>query len=402
MHDVTLARRQIALSIALTGDEPPSEFRIFAAGEIETTKGTFLFDATAAASVIAEYEAHGIDLMVDYDHASLGSEHSPDPAQAGKAAAWFNLEVRDGELWAVNVRWTPRAAEALRQKEWRFMSPAFGADAEGRITSLLNVAITNLPATRRLQPLMAAKRAVVALGGTMDPNLVQKALDALEAGDSAAALDLLKQLIAAAAAGGADPDANTEDAPPPVGDGGADEATEPPAQMSSEDKAAVAASISRLTRITGKDTIVAAIDEVETWRQSHLKLEAETAKLAKERAAIELGKRKENAATLVKLGAETPHTSGLAKGKLVQRLLDEPLADQNARIAALLAARGGKLPTETKPPAVDDDGAKTIETKFGTVTLSAAELANCAKVGAKVEDYAANKARHLKARGSKE
>jgi phage I-like protein len=77
----------VRLSVVLAGDEPPSEFRIFTAGKVETSKGTFLFDAKSAESVMAAYREHGTELMVDYDHASLGS--TADPALAGRAAGWF-------------------------------------------------------------------------------------------------------------------------------------------------------------------------------------------------------------------------------------------------------------------------------------------------------------------------
>jgi hypothetical protein len=171
-----------------------------------------------------------------------------------------------------------------------------------------------------------------------------------------------------------------------------------PAEMNTEDedKEAVAASISRLTRITGKDTIVASVDVVETWRTSHLKLEAETEKLAKERASIELGKRKENAVALTKLGAETPATTGLAKGKLCKRLLDEPLDEQTERVAVLLAARGGKMPTEAKPPVgsvvADADGSKDVVLDDGrTVKLSARELAMCTEMKIDPKTYAGRK-----------
>lgn len=149
LHDCT------TLSTALDG-ALPTAFRIFAAGKIDTKKGVFLFDAKAAASVMAEYRLHGSELMVDYDHASLGA--GIDPALSGKAAAWFGLELRNGgELWAVNVRWCAPAADALRRKEWRYMSPAFSTEpGSNRITALLNVALTNLPASRRLEPLVAA------------------------------------------------------------------------------------------------------------------------------------------------------------------------------------------------------------------------------------------------------
>lgn len=377
-------RGRVLLSIAMTGDEPPSEFRIFRSGENETTKGTFTFDEAAATSVMAEYEAHGVDLAIDYDHAMLAGL-SLDPAQSGKAAGWFNLEIRAGELWAVNVRWTPPAAEALKRKEWRFMSPAFGADEEGRITSLLNVAITNLPATRRLEPLMAANAKETL--SMLSPEMVKKALEAIKNGDADAAMTLLEEAIASAASGGEE--APAEEPGETMAEMPAEEPEEP---EKDEEAAAVAASVSRLTRLTGKTSIGEAVEEVEVWRRSHIELAAEKTKIAKEREALEMGKRKENAAALVKLGAETPHTSGLAKGKLVQRLLDEPLAEQTARVAALLAARGGKMPMQPKPPPGGGDGKTEFETPHGVYVMSEREVKLCAEKKIDPAKYAANRA----------
>ncbi len=392
---LVVARTSAKLVIALSGEAPPAEFRIFTSGAVDTVKGTFLFDDASAVSVMAEYREHGADLMIDYDHASLSSDRAPDPAQAGKAAGWFDLEVRGGELWAVNVRWTLPATAALTRKEWRYMSPAFQTDDEGRIMALINVALTNLPATRRLQPLVAAS----IHGGSMDPELVSKALDALVAGDAEQAMSILKDMIAAAAG-----------APAPA----ADAPVEPPAEMPSEmadkpaegdpnadaeeEKAAIMAATSRLVRLTGKTTIASAVDEVETWRQSHIRLAAREEELAKEKAAIELGQRKENAKKLVALGAETPHTSGLAENKLCKRLLDEPLVEQTARVVALLAARGGKLPEAPKPPA---KGGQEFDTPHGRVELTNSELRNCELTKCDPKEYATAKAKQLKARGGR-
>lgn len=262
------------------------------------------------------------------------------------------------------------------------MSPAFNHDEGGRVTSVINVAITNLPATRQLEPLMAAS--ATALGGPMDPSLVKKAIDALAAGDAEGALGILKDMIAAAAGA----EAPVEEAP-----------VEAPVEMAEpkpedEEMAAVAASVSRLTRLTGKTTIGAAVEEVEVWRSSHLKLEAETKKLAAERAALELGKRRENAIMLTKLGAETPATTGLAKGKLCKRLLDEPLDEQNERVAALLAAKGGKVSPEVAPPVsggARSDGGLDVMTTRGIVSLSAREVAMCTEMKIDPKDYAARK-----------
>jgi phage I-like protein len=159
----------ITLSLSLD-DSPtlPGEFRLFAEGFVETTKGTFLFDEEAATSVMAAAKSLGNEFPIDYGHAML-SPAPADPAEAGKAAGWFVPEIRDGELWATNVTWTPRATEHLLGREYRYCSPTFEADAAGRVLRLINVALTNLPATKHMTPLMASQtvdqsRTLVALG----------------------------------------------------------------------------------------------------------------------------------------------------------------------------------------------------------------------------------------------
>jgi phage I-like protein len=136
---------------------PPTEFRLFAAGTIRTTKGDYLFDDAAAESVMAAYADMGHRIVIDYEHQSV----NPDArAGDGKAAGWCDLEVRNKELWAVNVKWTPPAATALANFEWAYMSPTFefSDDDDNRILELINVAITNVPATKKLTPLVAASR----------------------------------------------------------------------------------------------------------------------------------------------------------------------------------------------------------------------------------------------------
>lgn len=354
------------------GDSPPTAFRIFTAEMVTTSKGDFIFDAEAAKRVLTDYAAQGNELMVDYDHASLETA-APDPSQSGKAAGWFGLEMRGGELWAVNVRWTEPAAAALRRKEWRYMSPAFQTEG-GRIVALINVALTNIPATKKLEPLMAANATVE--GDAMNSEQFGALAEALGLGADAKIEDVLATVAAMVkkvqdAANGA-----PAEEPP---------AEEMPAEMAEEpaaEQAAAVAATSRLMRLSGKDSLGEAVAEVEVWRTSHLKLEAETIKLANERAALELAKRTENAKKLQALGAETPHTSGLASGKLVKRLLDEPISEQDARVAALLAAKGGKLPEPPKAPTSVDSG---------IAALSKREAAMCARMKLDPAKYIASR-----------
>jgi len=140
-----------ALTIPVPGGEPLREFRIFPFGRVETTKGTFLFDEEAARRVMRAWMEYGNRLSIDYEHQAL------EPVSNGPvpAAGWFDLEVREDGLWAVNVEWTPRAMELLRNREYRYFSPAFYVDEDGRIVELINLALTNLPATKRMEPLVA-------------------------------------------------------------------------------------------------------------------------------------------------------------------------------------------------------------------------------------------------------
>jgi phage I-like protein len=388
--------RRVLLNIAFACGAPPSEFRIFTAGIVDTAKGAFVFDEAAAALVMAEYEKHGIDLMLDYDHASLGTDRSPDPAQAGKAAGWFNLEVRDGELWAVNVRWTPPAAEALARKEWRFMSPAFTTDENGRVTSLLNVAITNLPATRNLQPLMAAS--LLKRLNSMNPEAVQKALDALIAGDTEACAELLKGMIADAASGGEPAEAAPE-APAEMAKPAEEPAAEEPKPEEDEEKKAAAVVTSRLIALTGAGSVVAALAAVEAFKASHLELETERQRLAAERATLEASERRRGCVDLVVKAGRAPSTVWADdKCSAPKKYLSAmPIEDFRDYVADSVKA-GSKAPAPKAPKAPSGE---TFETPDGPYTLSASELRICAETKCDPKVYAASKAKQLKARGGR-
>lgn len=139
------------LTLELPQGVPPGAFRIFPFGQVETTKGVFVFDQEAAASVIERWREYGNRLSIDYEHQAL------EPVANGPvpAAGWFELELREDGLWAVNVEWTERAQALLAAREYRYFSPAFYTDEKGRIVELINLALTNIPATKRMQPLVA-------------------------------------------------------------------------------------------------------------------------------------------------------------------------------------------------------------------------------------------------------
>lgn len=242
-------------------ETPPTEFLIFSAGANDSTKGVAKFDDEAARLVLAEYAAQGNKCMVDLEHLSL------DPAARNyrsDALAWFGLEVREGALWAVDVKWTPEGAERLASRKQIYPSPAFYTDETGRVVELVNVALTSLPATHNAPELIAANRIArtkpqTRNGAPMDPKLITEALDALEAGDSAKALEILKALIASAAGGSAEPPAGDE---PPMAAGEMTPADEEKMQAASKKLAAasrVAKAAADLTGETKPESVIAAL-----------------------------------------------------------------------------------------------------------------------------------------------
>ncbi len=184
-------RPYVTLAISMPDGDPPSEFRIFRAGKNETSKGTFLFDDVSARAVMAEYMRHGIDVMIDLEHLSLdGESRNFDPDARG----WACLEMRNGELWAVGVKWAPDGSARLNEKRQRYISPAFKTDPKTRrITRLLNIALTALPATHDLTPLIAAREE----GATVLLNAILTALGLAEGTSEEDALKALSAKLSA-------------------------------------------------------------------------------------------------------------------------------------------------------------------------------------------------------------
>ncbi len=81
--------------------------------------------------------------MVDWEHAS---EHRAPQGLEAPAAGWVDqLEVRDGALWG-HVDWTPKAAQQIQAREYRYLSPVFTYRKDTlQVVALTSVALTNQP-----------------------------------------------------------------------------------------------------------------------------------------------------------------------------------------------------------------------------------------------------------------
>ena len=142
-----------ALSVEIT-DRTGKTLQLLPAGAFRAIDGRpasmpgascaeWVMNDAAAAAVIAAASARQNRVVIDYDHQTLNKEKNGQPAPA---AGWCKtLEWRSGVgLFAVDVEWTPAAAQAIADGEYRYFSPVFTFDkATGRVQSLVMGAITN-------------------------------------------------------------------------------------------------------------------------------------------------------------------------------------------------------------------------------------------------------------------
>jgi hypothetical protein len=141
---------------------PPTERLIFPAGEFKTTKGTFIFDDEAAHLVMDDWQEWTGGLpqkgSSDYEH-----DQAKDfiPGHMKLDSSSYDLEIIEGGLWAVNIRWTDLAAGMISKREKRFTSPWWLFEkASRRIVRYINFGLVSLPATIAQPELVAAAASV--------------------------------------------------------------------------------------------------------------------------------------------------------------------------------------------------------------------------------------------------
>ncbi len=161
----------------------PNRILIVPWGEVRSASGTFIADEQAMRAAISEFEAHGTDLPIDYEHQTLGGSYSSPTGQA-PAAGWIrslaivrpgNADADEPGLWA-EVSWTSEASEKLASRQYRYLSPvALVRRVDRRLVGVHSVALTNKPAIVGMRPVVNRDEAPV----TAEPqvSMVHDSLD---------------------------------------------------------------------------------------------------------------------------------------------------------------------------------------------------------------------------------
>lgn len=379
----------------------PTEFLLFKGPLSTSTNGDVIFDAAAAESVREAWLRHwgtldGHNLMIDLDHAALFQPSSD-------AMGWARLDFSRGtpeapELWAVDVRWTEEGARRLRSRTQRFTSPTFttvpsGEKTPPRVTKLINVALTALPATDGLEALVAASMFARPAQDPFRPmtRAMDTAVDMVKLAEGlgltpeATPEDILATMQALAARMAADLAPEAEPAPE-------SEAPEAPealaAKPEEEDMAETKAAKLLVLSLTGEKHVLPAVSTIERWKAAYIDQEAAKVKLAAEHAKLEAAERRSIGAALVHAGL----SPALVWSDDSARELAPALAGQPIEQLRAYAQKAGAQPkARTAVPSGPAAGGKGV--------LSERELAMCAEMKIDPVAYAARKSQLSQLKG---
>lgn len=108
--------------------------------------------------IVAELNSRQIDMVIDYEHATLFSKQTGTPAPA---AGWLKQKgftyIEGVGICSSDFEWTEEAANFVSSKKYKYISPVLlYTETTGVVTGLYNVALTNTPNLEQLQAKLAA------------------------------------------------------------------------------------------------------------------------------------------------------------------------------------------------------------------------------------------------------
>jgi phage I-like protein len=137
-------RASLALALQLADNQAPEWVHLIPSGPLivgrDGRRFTIYDPAAAVAATLAEV---GLPLVVDFEHATERTDREGDAPAAG----WIEeLAVRDGSIWG-RVEWTRRAAKAIAEREYRFVSPVFYHERgdDPRVVALVSAGLVHRP-----------------------------------------------------------------------------------------------------------------------------------------------------------------------------------------------------------------------------------------------------------------
>ena len=118
----------------------PKEIKILPLGRVHSQKGDFNVDEESFELIRKQFKDRKLDLVIDYEHQTLADVQAP-------AGGWIKDLYKGEDAIIAKVEWTAKAAEYLKNKEYRYLSPVvLVRKRDQKATAIHSVALTNTPA----------------------------------------------------------------------------------------------------------------------------------------------------------------------------------------------------------------------------------------------------------------
>ncbi|HHF4530388.1 TPA: phage protease [Haemophilus influenzae] len=158
---------------------------------------------TNGADVVALANNQRNPLPIDYEHQII---HSLKNGKEAPSAGWMEYLYFNPQGIFADVRWTDKAADYIKNGEYRYISAVFAYDTDGYVRKIFHAALTNTPALDGMdEAMVAASVNLLQEDNPMDKKLLAAlcALFALKADASEA--DITEKVTALSAAKGDSP-----------------------------------------------------------------------------------------------------------------------------------------------------------------------------------------------------
>lgn len=124
----------------VTVDGVPEEIKILPLGHVQSQQGDFYVDDESVGLIRKQFKSRRLDLPIDYEHQTLKDMQAP-------AGGWIRDIYKGEDAVIAKVRWTDRAAEYLKNREYRYLSPVvLTRKSDKKVVALHSAALTNTPA----------------------------------------------------------------------------------------------------------------------------------------------------------------------------------------------------------------------------------------------------------------
>lgn len=131
---------------------------------------------TNGADVVALANSQKNPLPIDYEHQIL---HSQQNGKEAPSAGWMEYLYFNPQGIFADVRWTDKAAEYIKNGEYRYISAVFAYDTNGYVRKIFHAALTNNPALDGMDEVMVAASMQLLNQQKEKPEMDKKLVEAL-------------------------------------------------------------------------------------------------------------------------------------------------------------------------------------------------------------------------------